>query len=293
MHFLITTRQIDIHSEEAEQIKLNVLKATDAPNLVREFLDQPSTKDIQILCNELGNHVLVLRQAIAYIKVQGNSNSKTYGIKNYIADLAKDKGLLRIQVNHIDGYSHTISLIVLQTLKTIKKKHGAVGKKATELMKVLCLTRSDGISMKSFLKITEPLQSLYQKLKWRLGQLGCEEIVLLLKKYSLIFCDEHNYITIHRVIQKVAKSNSFRICKRIIHGISTADASNEDIRQLISIWDNADPDVAKEYPNFPIRILQRMSDLSMVFCRNELSTCYPIIGTRPQENFEDTNQIGP
>lgn len=96
---LVTSRRNDIFPGEAKQIQLDVLKKIDAHELILKFLYQPPIEEVMTLCSELENNALALRQAIAYIKMQ-RRNIKSYGINNYIQDLAMDKSLFGIQVNH-------------------------------------------------------------------------------------------------------------------------------------------------------------------------------------------------
>lgn len=263
---LITSRRIDILSGEARQMPLNVLKEEDAHSLSDSLLAQPSNEDVGALCRELGNHALSLRQAISYISAQRNENKSSYGIRDYLDELAKDKTLLGSKVNFIDGYDQTIYFIVTRTLQTIHQSYGWTGHLAVEIVQILCLARPTGISAQCLQKIVEATQisDVDSEIQWHSLKKELHQVLLLLKKYSLISYDGENFISIHPLIQKVAKTNSSHYIRLILNGINLKYTFSEELRQLINIWEHADPDTIQEFSNFPIRIFNKMLDLSML-----------------------------
>lgn len=259
---IVTTRRLDIFSGEGLQMKLDILKSDEAQLLIQNNLDKTEKEDVKRLCHELGNHVLALRHAISYINAQKNENMDFYGIKDYLDELARDKSLLQNKVNFLDGYDQTIFLIVTRTLQTIHDNYGRRGQSAVEIMQILCLILPDGISMKALQKIVDAAKIFQSQPQSQNEEL--HQVLLLLKKYSLIFYDGQASLSIHRLVQKVAKSSDFQRLKLILDAFSVEDSSKRDIRQLISIWQHADSVTAKEYSNYPFRISTQMLKLSMV-----------------------------
>lgn len=90
------------------------------------------------------------------------------------------------------------------------------------------------------------------------------QVLLLLKKYSLISYDGETSIFIHRLIQKVARRSNSIFVKFILNAMCKHDLTKKEVRQVVSIWELADADTIKQYSNYPIRIFSKMYEHSMV-----------------------------
>ncbi len=199
---LITSRYINWRNV-ASILSLSVFTEQETEEFIKKSFnlqDDSHQERIKELNQLLQGLPLALQQAITYIKLRKNTDSRFF-IHDYM-ELYKEKNkeLLSFDFSNYsnDPYMKTVFTTWLITLDKIKTH--PMGQNAIEILNIMAYLDPENISSKNFFYL--------KHINYRLKDYHTEGILHLLKSYSMINSGhQENKYTLHRLVQQVIRIN--------------------------------------------------------------------------------------
>jgi predicted transcriptional regulator len=216
-------------------VEVKQLSDEDAQTFIHRSLQCTcSSERVSELCTTLQNHPLALNQAVDYIKEAQSWSNEKYCIADYLVAFHTQTKTLLNQKGY--GENLTVFNTYQVSVKRIRTKHGG---HAIAILHRLAYFDPDGVSLPFVVEF------LKKRLFW---SSRFEEGLALLNKFSLISI-KHNVITVHRLVQQIARieDQSFwfliqyfkfgfdRVCFNRIHQNHDSD---EIVKQNFSVLQN-------------------------------------------------------
>ena len=250
LSLLVTSQTSDWDSSGVALIKILCFEEEEATKFLQNELQQSTSKDIDLLAARLHSFPLALQQAVCYIR------KFKLPVSKYIEQFeACRQSILNVKIDSFSEYDKTLLTVWDMAFDKIKTESN----NALLVLGTLAFMDNRFINQNTFLHCLEID-----------GEIELNEIMVLLRQYSLVMRRSHDYLEIHGLIQKVVRfhihnnrfdddSNPRELLTKILTSISSSVDShdifyndNENLWfvhfiKLMEITDGPDFDLLKKF----------------------------------------------
>ena len=204
LSLLVTSQTSDWESSGITLIRVPCFEEEEATKFLQNELQESTSKDINLLAARLHLFPLALQQAVCYIRKIRISVSK------YIEQFeACRRSILNVKIDSFSEYDKTLLTVWDMAFDKIKKESN----NALLVLGMMAYMDNRFINQKTFLHCPDID-----------GEIELNEILVLLRQYSLVMRQNYDYLEIHSLIQKVIRFH--------IHNNRFVDGSNP--RELLA-----------------------------------------------------------
>ena len=193
LSLLVTSQTSDWESSGVILIKVLCFEEEEAIKFLQNQLQQSTAKDTELLAVLLHLFPLALQQAVCYI------NKFKLPVSTYIEQFeACRQSILNVKIDSFSEYDKTLLTVWDMAFDKIKNESN----NALLVLGMMAYMDNRFINQKTFLHCSDVD-----------GEIELNEILELLRQYSLVMRRNHDYLEIHGLIQKVVQfhiqNNSF------------------------------------------------------------------------------------
>ena len=218
LSLLVTSQTSDWESSGITLIRVPCFEEGEATKFLQNELPKSTSKDINLLAARLHFFPLALQQAVCYIRKIRISVSK------YIEQFeACRRSILNVKIDSFSDYDKTLLTVWDMAFDKIKKESN----NALLVLGMMAYMDNRFINQKTFLYCPDID-----------GEIELSEILELLCQYSLVMRQNHDYLEIHGLIQKVIR---FHIQNnRFVDGSNPRESLTKILTSISSSVDSHD-----------------------------------------------------
>ena len=218
LSLLVTSQTSDWESSGITLIRVPCFEKEEATKFLQNELQKSTSKDINLLAARLHFFPLALQQAVCYIRKIRISVSK------YIEQFeACRRSILNVKIDSFSEYDKTLLTVWDMAFDKIKDESN----NALLVLGMMAYMDNRFINQKTFLYCPDID-----------GEIELSEILELLCQYSLVMRQNHDYLEIHSLIQKVIR---FHIQNnRFVDGSNPRESLTKILTSISSSVDSRD-----------------------------------------------------